>query len=142
MATLVKQLKLQIPAGKAVPAPPLGPALGQAGVNIGEFVNQFNAATQDQMGSVVSTVINVYDDRTFDFVIKTPPTTSLILKAAGLKGGSGRPNVKKVGSITDAQLTEIAEIKMPDLNVHDVEAAKKIVAGSCRSAGIEIKAAA
>lgn len=139
MATLAKQLKLQIPAGKAVPAPPLGPALGQAGVNIGEFVNQFNAATQDQMGSVVSVIINVYDDRTFDFVIKTPPVTSLILKAAGLKGGSGRPNAKKAGSITDAQLTEIAEIKMPDLNAHDIEAAKKIVAGSCRSAGIEIK---
>lgn len=139
MAKLAKQLKLQIPAGKAVPAPPLGPALGQAGVNIGEFVNQFNAATQDQMGSVVSTVINVYDDRTFDFIIKTPPVSSLIFKAAGIKGGSGRPNVKKAGSITDAQLTEIAEIKMPDLNVHDVDAAKKIVAGSCRSMGIEIK---
>ncbi len=139
MATLVKQLKLQIPAGKAVPAPPLGPALGQAGVNIGEFVNQFNAATQDQMGNIVSTVVNVYDDRTFDFVLKTPPVASLIFKAAGVKGGSGRPNVKKAGSITDAQLTEIAEIKMPDLNVHDVDAAKKIVAGSCRSMGIEIK---
>lgn len=139
MATLVKQLKLQIPAGKAVPAPPLGPALGQAGVNIGEFVNQFNSATQDQMGSIVSTVINVYDDRTFDFIIKTPPVSSLIFKAAGVKGGSGRPNAKKAGSITDAQLTEIAEIKMPDLNVHDVDAAKKIVAGSCRSMGIEIK---
>lgn len=139
MAKLVKQLKLQIDAGKAVPAPPLGPALGQAGVNIGEFVNQFNSATQDQMGSKVSVVVNVYDDRTFDFVIKTPPTTSLLLKAAGIKGGSGRPNAKKAGSITDAQLTEIAEIKMPDLNAHDIDAAKKIVAGSARSAGIEIK---
>jgi large subunit ribosomal protein L11 len=139
MAKLVKQIKLQIPAGKAVPAPPVGPALGQAGVNIGEFVNQFNSATQDQIGSVVSTVINVYDDRTFDFIIKTPPVTSLILKAAGLKSGSARPNTKKAGSITEAQLTEIAEIKMPDLNAHDIEAAKKIVAGSARSAGIEIK---
>lgn len=138
MAKLVKQLKLQIPAGKAVPAPPLGPALGQAGVNIGEFVNQFNSATQDQMGNIVSTVINVYDDRSFDFVIKTPPVSSLIFKAAGIKGGSGRPNVKSAGTITDAQLTEIAEIKMPDLNVHDVEAAKKIVAGSCRSMGVQI----
>ena len=139
MATLVKQLKLQIDAGKAVPAPPLGPALGQAGVNIGEFVNQFNSATQDQMGSKVSVIINVYDDRSFDFVIKTPPTTSLILKAAGLKGGSGRPNTKMAGSITDAQLAEIAEIKMPDINAHDIDAAKKIVAGSCRSMGIQIK---
>ncbi len=139
MAKLVKQLKLQIPAGKAVPAPPLGPALGQAGVNIGEFVNQFNSATQDQMGSIVSTVINVYDDRSFDFILKTPPVASLIFKAAGIKGGSGRPNSKKAGTITDAQLTEIAEIKMPDLNVHDVDAAKKIVAGSCRSMGVQIK---
>lgn len=139
MAKLVKQLKLQIEAGKAVPAPPLGPALGQAGVNIGEFVNQFNAATQDQMGSKVSVVINVYDDRSFDFIVKTPPTTSLILKAAGVKSGSGKPNSKKAGSITDAQLTEIAEIKMPDINAHDIEAAKKIVAGSCRSMGIKIE---
>ena len=139
MAKLAKQLKLQIDAGKAVPAPPLGPALGQAGVNIGEFVNQFNAATQDQMGSKVSVIINVYDDRSFDFIIKTPPTTSLILKAAGVKGGSGRPNSKKAGSITDAQLAEIAEIKMPDINAHDIDAAKLIVAGSCRSMGIEIK---
>ncbi len=138
MAKLVKQLKLQIDAGKAVPAPPLGPALGQAGVNIGEFVNQFNAATQDQMGSKVSVVINVYDDRSFDFVVKTPPVSSLIFKAAGIKGGSGRPNAKKAGKITDAQLTEIAEIKMPDLNAHDIDAAKKIIAGSCRAAGIEI----
>ncbi|MDD3694073.1 MAG: 50S ribosomal protein L11 [Candidatus Pacebacteria bacterium] len=140
MAKLIKQLKLQIDAGKAVPAPPLGPALGQAGVNIGEFVNQFNAQTQDQMGSKVSVLINVYEDRSFDFVIKTPPVTSLILKAAGVKGGSGKPNAKKVGKITEAQLTEIAEIKMPDLNAHDIEAAKKIVAGSCRSMGIDIVA--
>ncbi|MGB0925139.1 MAG: 50S ribosomal protein L11 [Minisyncoccia bacterium] len=139
MAKLAKQLKIQIPAGKAVPAPPLGPALGQAGVNIGEFVNQFNAATQDQMGSTVSVIINVYDDRSFDFVVKTPPVAGLILKAAGVKSGSGRPNTKKAGSITDAQLTEIAEIKMPDINAHDIDAAKKIVAGSCRSMGIEVK---
>lgn len=138
MAKLAKQLKLQIDAGKANPAPPLGPALGQAGVNIGEFVNQFNAATQDQMGNKVSVIINVYDDRTFDFIIKTPPVSGLILKAAGVKSGSARPNSKKAGKITDAQLTEIAEIKMPDLNAHDIEAAKKIIAGSCRAAGIEI----
>ena len=138
MAKLVKQLKLQIDAGKANPAPPLGPALGQAGVNIGEFVNQFNSQTQDQIGSKVSVVVNVYEDRSFDFVIKTSPVTSLILKTAGVKSGSGKPNTKKAGSITDMQLTEIAEIKMPDLNAHDIDAAKKIVAGSCRSAGIEI----
>jgi large subunit ribosomal protein L11 len=138
MAKLVKQLKLQIDAGKANPAPPLGPALGQAGVNIGEFVNQFNAATQDQIGSKLSVIINVFDDRTFNFILKTPPVTSLILKAAGLKAGSGKPNAKKAGKITDAQLTEIAEIKMPDLNAHDIDAAKKIVAGSCRSMGVEV----
>ncbi|MFT7328078.1 MAG: large subunit ribosomal protein L11 [Crocinitomicaceae bacterium] len=138
MAKLVKQLKLQIPAGKANPAPPLGPALGQAGVNIGEFVNQFNAATQDQMGNTLSVIINVYEDRTFDFILKTPPVAGLIFKAAGVKSGSGKPNQKKAGKITDAQLTEIAEIKMPDLNAHDIDAAKKIVAGSCRAAGIEI----
>lgn len=139
MAKLAQQLKLQIEAGKAVPAPPLGPALGQAGVNIGEFVNQFNAATQEQMGSKVSVIINVYDDRSFDFKVKTPLTAGLILKAAGIKSGSGKPNTKKVGSITDAQLTEIAEIKMDDLNAHDVDAAKKIIAGSCRAMGIDIK---
>ncbi len=139
MATLVKQLKLQIDAGKANPAPPLGPALGQAGVNIGEFVNQFNAATQDQMGSKVSVLLNVYDDRSFDFVLKTPPVTSLILKAAGLKSGSGKTGTKKAGSITEAQCREIAETKMPDLNAHDVEAAMKIVAGSCRSMGITVE---
>ena len=138
MAKLAQQLKLQIEAGKAVPAPPLGPALGQAGVNIGEFVNQFNAATQDQMGNKVSVVINVYDDRSFDFEVKTPLTAKLIMKAAGIKGGSGKPNTKKAGKITDAQLTEIAEIKMPDINAHDIDAAKKIIAGSCRAMGVEI----
>ena len=138
MAKLAKQLKLQIEAGKAVPAPPLGPASGQAGVNIGEFVNQFNAATQDQMGDKVSVVINVYDDRSFDFVVKTPLTAKLIMKAAGITSGSGKPNTKKAGKITEAQLTEIAETKMEDLNAHDIEAAKKIVAGTCRSMGVEI----
>ncbi len=138
MAKLAQQLKLQIEAGKAVPAPPLGPALGQAGVNIGEFVNQFNAATQDQMGTKVSVVINVYDDRSFDFVVKTPLTAKLIMKAAGVQKGSGRPNVKKAGKITQAQLSEIAETKMEDLNAHDIEAAKKIVAGTARSMGVEI----
>lgn len=139
MAKLAKQLKLQIEAGKAVPAPPLGPALGQAGVNIGEFVNQFNSATQDQVGFKVSVIINVYDDRSFDFVVKTPLVAKLIMKAAGIKSGSAKPNTKKVGKITDAQLTEIAEIKIEDLNAHDIGAAKKIVAGTCRSMGITIE---
>ncbi len=140
MAKLVKQIKLQIEAGKANPAPPLGPALGQAGVNISEFVNQFNAATMDQMGNKLSVVIDVFDDRTFKFILKTPPVTGLILRAAGIKGGSAKPNAKKAGKITEAQLTEIAQIKMPDLNAHDIEAAKKIVAGSCRSMGIDVVA--
>lgn len=136
---ITKTLKLQIKGGQANPAPPLGPALGQASVNIGEFVNQFNAATKDQMGQTVSVVIDVYEDRSFTFIIKTPPTSSLIMKAAGVKGGSGKNKQKKAGSITRAQLREIAEIKLPDLNAHDVEAAMNIVEGSCRSMGIEVK---
>ncbi len=141
MAKVVKQLKLQIEAGKAVPAPPLGPALGQAGVNIGEFVNQFNAATQDRMGEKVSVIVNVYDDRTFDFKVKTPITSNLILKAVGAQKGSGRPNVKKVGKLSQEKLEEIAKIKMEDLNAHDVDAAKKIVAGTARSMGVDIEEA-
>jgi large subunit ribosomal protein L11 len=136
---ITKTLKLQVPAGKATPAPPLGPALGQAGVNIGEFVNQFNERTRDQMGSKVSVVLNAYDDRSFDFEIKTPPVTSLILKAAGVEKGSGKPNTSKAGTITKAQLREIAEIKMPDISAHDIEAAMKIVSGSCRSMGVKIE---
>jgi large subunit ribosomal protein L11 len=136
---IIKTLKLQIKGGQANPAPPLGPALGQAGVNIGEFVNQFNDATKDQMGEVVSVVLNVFDDRSFDFVIKTPPTSSLIMKAAGIKGGSGKNKVKKAGTITEAQVREIAEIKLPDLNANTVEAAMNIVKGSCVSMGIEVK---
>lgn len=134
-----KTLKLQIRGGQANPAPPLGPALGQAGVNIGEFVNQFNDATKDQMGETLSVVLNVYEDRSFDFVIKTPPVSSLILKAAGIKSGSGKNKVKKAGSITEAQVREIAEIKLPDLNAHDIDAAMNIVKGSCVSVGIEVK---
>lgn len=135
---VTKQLKLQIEAGKANPAPPLGPALGQAGVNIGEFVNQFNDKTKEMMGDKVSVLLNVYEDRSFDFVLKTPPVTSLILKAAGVKSGSGKTGSKYAGKITKAQVKEIAETKMPDLNAHDVEAAMKIVEGSARSAGIEV----
>ncbi|OHA83499.1 MAG: 50S ribosomal protein L11 [Candidatus Yonathbacteria bacterium RIFCSPLOWO2_01_FULL_47_33b] len=136
---ITKRVKVIIPAGKATPAPPLGPALGQAGVNIGDFVTKFNAATSDKMGDLVPTVITVYEDRTFDFKMKTPPATSLIFKAANIQKGSKKANTSKVGSITKAQLQEIAERKMVDLNANDVEAAMKIIAGSARSAGIEVK---
>jgi large subunit ribosomal protein L11 len=136
---LMKALKLQIPGGKATPAPPLGPVLGQAGVNIGEFVNQFNAATRENMGEMVSVAMNVYDDRSFEFVIKTPPTSALLKKYAKVAKGSGTNAKVKAGSITKAQLEEIAAIKLPDLNARDLEAAKKIVAGSARSMGIDIK---
>jgi len=133
-----KQLKLQIEAGKANPAPPLGPALGQAGVNIGEFVNQFNEQTRDKMGGKVSVVLDVYEDRSFSFVLKSPPASSMVLRAAGVKSGSGKAGSKNVGKITKAQVREIAEVKLPDLNAHDVEAAMKIIEGSARSAGIEV----
>jgi len=135
---VTKQLKLQIDAGKANPAPPLGPALGQAGVNIGEFVNQFNEQTRDQMGDKVSVVVNVYEDRSFSFIIKTSPASSMILKAAGLKSGSGKTGSKFAGKITKAQVKEIAETKLPDLNAHDIDAAIKIIEGSARSAGVEV----
>ncbi|HBD25187.1 MAG: 50S ribosomal protein L11 [Candidatus Zambryskibacteria bacterium RIFOXYD1_FULL_40_13] len=136
---ITKKLKLVIPAGKATPAPPVGPALGQAGIAIGEFVKQFNDATAKMIGDVVPVDISVYEDRTFSFVLKTPPASNLILKALGKEKGSGKNAVSKVGSITKAQLKEIAEKKMPDLNANDIEAAMKIVAGSARSMGVEIK---
>ncbi len=136
---VTKKLKLVIPAGKATPAPPTGPALGQAGVNIGEFVKQFNDATSKMMGDVVPVEISVYEDRTFSFVLKTPPASSLILKALGKEKGSGKNTVSKVGTLTKAQLKEIAEKKMPDLNANDIDAAMKIVAGSARSMGVDIK---
>lgn len=135
---VIKQLKLQIPGGAANPAPPIGPALGQAGINIGDFVSKFNAATQEMRGDIVSTLISVYEDRSYDFVIKTPPVSSLLFKAAGVAKGSGKPNTSKAGKITKAQLKEIAERKMPDLNANDIEGAMKIVAGSARQAGIQI----
>ena len=135
---VTKVLKLQIQAGKANPAPPLGPALGQAGVNIGTFVNDFNGKTKEMQGTI-AIVMTVFDDRSFEYVIKTPPVTSLILKAAGVEKGSGKNNDKKAGSITKAQVREIAEIKLPDLSANTVEAAMKIVEGSCRSMGIEVK---
>ncbi len=135
---LKKQLKLQVPAGKATPAPPLGPALGQAGVNISQFVNEFNEATKAKMGETCSVILNVYEDRSFDFEIKTAPVTSLILKAAGITSGSGKNRTKKVGKITKAQVKEIAEIKMPDITAKNIEGAMKIIEGSCRSIGIEV----
>ena len=139
MAEIIKRVRLVAPGGQATPAPPLGPILGSAGVNIGEFTNQFNDATKDKMGDPVSVVINVFDDRTFHIIYKTAPTTSLIKKAAGIKAGSGKNKTKKVGSITKAQAEEIAKEKMPDLNAMDLDQAVKIIEGSCRSMGIEIK---
>ena len=136
---ITKKIKLQIPAGKANPAPPLGPALGQAGINIGEFVNQFNDKTKEMMGDIIPVEISVYDDRTFDFILKSPPASSLILKAVGVPKGSGKNLVKKAGKITKAQIEEIAERKKEDLNSNDVEAASKIIAGTCRSMGIEVE---
>lgn len=136
---ITKKIKLQVPGGKATPAPPLGPALGQAGVNIGEFVTRFNAATKDSIGDIIPVQISVYEDRTFDFVTKTPPASNLILKAAGVEKGSGTNLVTKAGSITKAQVKEIAERKMKDLNANDIGAASKIIEGSARSMGIEVK---
>jgi large subunit ribosomal protein L11 len=136
---ITKVIKLQIAGGKATPAPPLGPVLGQAGVNIGEFVNQFNGQTKEQMGEMVSVLMTVYDDRSFEFIIKTPPVSALLKKFAKVAKGSGTNAKTKAGSITQAQLEEIAAIKLPDLNARDIEAAKKTVAGSARSMGIEIK---
>ncbi|MCE9548785.1 50S ribosomal protein L11 [Candidatus Nomurabacteria bacterium] len=136
---VTKKIKLQIQAAKATPAPPLGPALGQAGINIGDFVTKFNAATKDMAGDKVSVVVSVYEDRSYDFVVKTPPVTGLILKAAGVEKGSGTPNSAKAGKITRAQALEIANKKRKDLNAKDDEGAINIVAGSARSMGIEVK---
>ena len=133
-----KKLKLQIPGGKATPTPPVGPALGQAGVNIGEFVTKFNAATSKMMGDIIPVEITVYTDRSFTFVLKTPPASFLILKAAGIEKGSGKNRLAKAGKITSAQCREIAEKKMPDLNASTVEAAMSIIAGSARSMGVEV----
>src|SRR3972149_2454356 len=136
---ITKKIKLQIPAGKATPAPPLGPALGQAGINIGDFVTKFNAATTKMAGKTLGVVASVYEDRSYTFALKTPPASSLILKAAGVEKGSGKTPVTKAGKISKAQLREIAEKKMPDLNTADIEQAMKIVEGQARSAGIDVK---
>ena len=132
-------IKLQIPAGKANPAPPVGPALGQHGVNIMEFCKAFNAKTQDQPGKLIPVVITVYADRSFSFITKTPPAPSLLLEAAGLEKGSGEPHKEKVGTVTSAQIKEIAEIKMPDLNASDIDSAMQMIAGTARSMGIVVK---
>jgi len=136
---ITKKIKLQIQAAKATPAPPLGPALGQAGINIGDFVTKFNAATQKMAGDKVSVKITVFEDRSYDFVVKTPPVSGLILKAAGIEKGSGKNAATKVGKITKKQAQEIAEKKMPDLNAKEMEGAIRIIAGSARSMGIEVK---
>lgn len=132
-------IKLQIPAGKATPAPPVGPALGQHGVNIVEFTKQFNARTADQGDLVIPVVITVYNDRSFSFITKTPPAAVLIKKACNIKSGSGVPNKNKVATITQAQIREIAETKMPDLNAATIEAAMSMVAGTCRSMGVKVE---
>lgn len=138
MAILKKQLKLQIPAGKATPTPPVGPALGQAGINIGEFITKFNAQTAAMAGDIIPVIINVYDDRSFNFVLKTPPASNLLLKAAKAEKGSGTNVAKKAGKVTMAQVREIAEKKMPDLNTTNIESAMQMIMGTARSMGIEI----
>ncbi|MEZ4812749.1 MAG: 50S ribosomal protein L11 [Caldisericia bacterium] len=132
-------LKLQIEAGKANPAPPVGPALGQRGINIMQFCKDFNDKTMDKPGMVIPVVITVYKDKSYDFILKTPPAADLIKKALKLKSGSGEPNKRKVGKLTKAQVEEIAKIKMPDLNSADLEAAMRVVEGTARSMGVEIK---
>ena len=136
---ITKVIKLIAPAGKATPAPPLGPVLGQAGVNIAEFTQRFNADTQPRIGELVPVVLTVYEDRTFSMEYKVAPASDLIKKAAGIASGSGTNATKKVGSITKAQVKEIAEKKMPDLNATDIEGAMRIIEGSARSMGVEVK---
>lgn len=134
---ITKIIRLQIPAGQATPAPPVGTALGPAGVNIGEFVNQFNTQTRPLMGSTLPVLLTVYKDRTFSFIVKKPPASRAILKILGIEKGSQRPHTDKVGKLTDAQLTQLAEDKMEDLNATDLAQAKKIIAGTARSMGID-----
>jgi len=136
---VIKRVKILAPAGKATPAPPLGPTLGQAGINIGEFVTKFNEATRAQMGDMIPAEITVYEDRTYSFILKTPPASGLILKALGKDKGSGKPNTSKIGTLSKDKLREVAEKKMEDLNAHDIEAAMKIIAGTARSMGVDVK---
>lgn len=135
---VVAEIRLQLPAGQASPAPPVGPALGQHGLNIMDFVNQFNQRTRDKAGYTIPVVIRVYKDRSFDFDLKTPPASDLLKKAAGVDKGSGEPNRTKVGKVTRSQLREIATMKLEDLNTRDVEAAIRMIAGTARSMGIEV----
>ncbi len=140
MAKAIKtKIKLQIPGAKATPAPPIGPALGQHGLNISEFCTKFNAATKNMAGDVIPVEITVYADRTYDFILKTPPAAELLKKAAGIEKGSGEPNKKRVGKVTMKQVREIAERKMADLNANDIEAAVKIIAGTAKNMGITVK---
>lgn len=134
-----KKIKLQMPAGKATPAPPVGTVLGPAGINIGDFVSKFNAATAKMVGDIIPVEISIYKDRSFDFILKTPPAASLLLKAAGVEKGSGKNALQKVGKVTKAQVKAIAEKKMPDLNAVSIEAAIKTVEGTARSMGLEVK---
>ena len=136
---VIGQIKLQIPAGKATPAPPVGPALGQHGVNIMGFTKELNAKTADQAGMIIPVVITVYQDRSFSFITKTPPAAVLLKKAAGLDTASGEPNKKKVATLSSAQIREIAELKMPDLNAASVESAMRMIAGTARSMGIVVE---
>ncbi len=135
---VVAEVKLQLPAGEATPAPPVGPALGQHGVNIMEFVKAFNAATADKKGLIIPVVITIYADRSFSFILKTPPASVLIKKAAGIEKGAHMPKRETVGRITKKQLREIAEMKMPDLNCYDIEAAMRIIEGTARNMGVEV----
>ena len=136
---IVKKIKVIAPAGKATPAPPLGTTLGPAGINIGEFVKRFNDATQSMIGNLIPCVITIYDDRSYDFILKTPPASGLIMKAIGKDKGSGKPNTAKVGTLSKDQLRAIAEQKMVDLNAKDIEGAMQIIAGTARSMGVDIK---
>jgi large subunit ribosomal protein L11 len=140
MAKKVKAIvKLQVPAGKANPAPPVGPALGQYGVNIMEFCKQYNARTADQVGMIIPAEITVFEDRSFTFITKTPPASTLLLKAAGVEKGSGEPHITKVAKVSKKQVEDIAKVKMPDLNANDVPAAMKIIEGTARSMGIVVE---
>ncbi len=139
MATVVKKIKLQISGGAATPAPPVGTALGPAGVNIGQFVTQFNEATKDKKGTIIPIELSVYDDRSFTFIMKNPPASRLILKALGIEKGSGKAREEKVGVLTKAQVAAIVEEKMPDLSANSPEAAARVIAGTARSMGVEVK---
>jgi large subunit ribosomal protein L11 len=132
-------VKLQIPAGNATPAPPVGPALGQQGINIMEFCKAFNARTQSQAGTIIPVIITVYVDKSFSFITKTPPAAELLKKAAKIQKGSGEPNRNKVGSVSSSQIREIAQLKMPDLNANDIGQAERIIAGTARSMGIKVE---